>query len=153
MALLIGFGHVSGVQPSVGFGNRFRLILLSIGLRDVFSAHQDFALLINANFHAREDFADGAFCGVERMIQTDERSGFGHAVSLNYGVAEAVPEGFHLFRQSGTAGDESPKFPTETRMDSPESPPAPEEVFFFGAGKVFVELLEPAIAFQLALDF
>src|ERR1700731_3591439 len=90
---------------------------------------------------------------MERMIQTDERSGFRHAISLNRRISETVPEGFHVLRQRGSSGDEGPELPAKTRADAPETPPAPKKVFFLCAGEIFVELPSQTVAFHFVLDF
>ena len=152
-ALRVGFAHVSGAKPSIGFHDGLRLIVLTVRGGDIFAAHQDFAVLVHTNFHAGENFADGAFRGTERMIEADERSGLGHAVTLNHGISQAVPECFHLFGEGGASGNERPEFPAQKRMDFAESPPAREEMLILGAREIFVEVPGAVVAFHLAQDF
>ena len=69
-------------------------------------------------------FADGAVADVEGMVEGDERGGLGHAVALDQGEAEAVPEGFELGGQRGSAGDDGPELPAQRAVYAAEAPPA-----------------------------
>ena len=62
------------------------------------AADEDLAVVAEADFAAGEGFADGAAADVEGMVEGDEGGGLGHAVALDEGEAEAVPEGFELGR-------------------------------------------------------
>ena len=110
-------------------------------------------MLIDSNLHTGEHLANRALCGPERMVQTDERGGFCHAVTLNHGVPQAVPEFFRPFGQRRASGNESPEFPTQQRMDAPESPPAQKKVSLLGACDIFAKSFRPAIALELAQNF
>src|SRR5713226_3205432 len=86
------------------------------------------------------------------MIQTDERSGLRHSVSLNHGESQPIPEGFGLLRERGSARDERPEFPAETRVDPAESPPPAKKVLPVRQGEILAKLLSISVAFLLALD-
>src|SRR5690242_4680201 len=62
------------------------------------------------------------------MRQTRERRGLGHAVTLNYRVAEVAPESLGFAFQSRTACDEGPEAPAKLAMNLPERPPVSKEV-------------------------
>jgi len=79
---------------------------------DDLSADQDFAVVGDADLAAREGFADGAGLDVKGVIERDQRAGFGHAVALDEGEAEAVIEGFKVGGEGGAAGDDGPEPPT-----------------------------------------
>src|SRR6202022_1906859 len=120
---------------------------------NVFTTDQNLAPLVDANFPARENFANRALGGMEGMIQADQRSGFRHAVSLDRGISETRPECFNLFRQRGPSGDEGPELPAEARTDVPETPPAPKKVLFLCTSEIFVELPRQAVTVHFFLDF
>src|ERR1700731_4721101 len=58
------------------------------------------------------------------MVEGDEGGGLGHAVALDEGEPDAVPEGFELGGQGGAAGDDGPELPTQGAMHLTEAPPA-----------------------------
>src|SRR5580704_3233221 len=114
VASLVLLRDISRSEPSVGFGYRQYLPILPVSGRDVFSTHEDFAIFIYAHFHPRKHLADGTLGGTEGMIQADERRGFRHAVSLDYGVAQPVPKRLGLLGKCGATRDEGPEFPAES---------------------------------------
>ena len=58
------------------------------------------------------------------MIHADERGGFGEAVALHGGVAEASPEFFGGSGERGASGNYGPEFPAEAAVNCAEAPPA-----------------------------
>ena len=117
-------------QPS-SVSTGFSCFALPIAGRDVGAAHQNLAVLVELDFAALEHFADGALAGAKRMVQRDERSGFGETVALDHDEAQAPPEFFGLGIERRAARDEGPELPAELIMNLPESPPALHEVLVF----------------------
>src|SRR5208337_400919 len=89
---------------------------------------------------------------MEWMIQTDQRSGFRHSISLDYGVSQSIPEGFSLLRQGGAPRDESPELPAEPRMNSAKAPPAAKEVLPVCQREILAKSLQLSITFLLAFN-
>src|SRR5450631_1771174 len=87
------------------------------------------------------------------MVEANQRSGFGHAISLKHGIAEAIPERLEVIRQGCAARNDRPEFPAKAAMDSPEAPPTPKEVSVFGSLEIMLKLIHLAIAFFVAQNF
>ena len=86
----LGLGQIAGGEPLV-----FALPQLAArpgGAGDHGAAHQHFAVRADLHFTPGERLADRALRHFERMIERDERGGFGHAVALHDDEAERVPE-------------------------------------------------------------
>ena len=97
---------------------------VQVALGDHGAAHEHFAVGAELHFAAGERLADGAAGHVERMIERDERGGFGHAVALHEHEAERVPE---LLERPGSAPPpeiERPELEAELAMHAAEAPPA-----------------------------
>ena len=90
----VSFGEVAGGEP-LAFAGLHAAALPGGGGEHV-AADEDLAVVADADFAAGEGFADGALADVEGVVEGDERGGFGHAVALDEGEAEAVPEGFEV---------------------------------------------------------
>ena len=127
------------MQPAI-FVGRLESPTLPITCGDVFSPHENFAVVGQLEFAARKNLAHRTFRRTERMIQADERRGFGHSVSLNDGVAHSLEETFRVIRKRRATGEESPEFPAKTAMDAPKHPRAPKEFSSVGS---FEPALEP----------
>ena len=69
------------------------------------------------------------------MIHADERSGFGEAIALNRGVAEAVPELFRCGRKRGATRNDRPEFPAEPAANRSKAPPALQKMFGFARAR------------------
>src|SRR5271170_6332607 len=87
------------------------------------------------------------------MIQGDERGRFGHPITLNHRIAEAMPKRFDRLGQGGASRNEGPEFPSEQVMDASKTPPASQKMLPFSGRKVFSEPLGPAMRLQPALYF
>ena len=79
---------------------------------------------------------------LEWIVDADQRSRFGEAVSLDDGEAEASPEFFAFAVEGGAAGDEGPEFPSELAVNAAEDPPAAQEVFALSGGECLLETLD-----------
>ena len=120
------------VLGSVRRGRRWRatrlrgvaLAALPGGGGDHVAADEDLAGVAEADLAAGEGFADGAFADAEGVVEGDERGGFGHAVALDEGEAELIPEALQLVWQGGSAGDDGPELQSEELMNLAEAPPA-----------------------------
>src|SRR5216683_3225410 len=86
------------------------------------------------------------------MIEADERSGFGHAIALHYGKAQAFEEKFGVASEGCASGNESPEAKTKQAMDAAEAPGAAEERPRFGGGVIFVEPFAPAARIDFPFD-
>ena len=86
------------------------------------------------------------------MIHADERGGFGEAIALHGGVAEASPEFFGGSGERGASGNYGPEFPAEAAMNGAEAPPAAEEMFAFGRFEIALKFFEVAAGREIALD-
>ena len=76
--------------------NREFLAALPISRGDIFSAHQNFAILIQFHFAALEHFSDRARPDAKRVIHADQRSCLRQSVALNRGESDAAPELLHV---------------------------------------------------------
>src|SRR5215470_9561223 len=123
----VHFPQVAGIQPAL-FAGRLKGASFPVACRDVFSADKNFAVPGYLEFAAGEDFAHRTFRRTKRMIQADERSSFRHAVALNYGVSHAFEETLRIIRKRRAPGNESPKLPAQSVMDSAKHPGATEEL-------------------------
>ena len=85
------------------------------------AADEDLAFVGEADLAAGEGFADGAAADAEGVVEGDEGGGLGHAVALDEGEAEAVPEGLELRGEGGSAGDDGPELPAESAVDAAEA--------------------------------
>src|ERR1019366_2569212 len=90
------------------------------------------------------------------MVQADQRSCFGQAVTLDHGVSQAMPEFFGLAIEGGATADHGPEFPSELATQIAESPPAPQKVLALGCfvarGKTLADASVLKIAFDLLLQ-
>ena len=86
------------------------------------------------------------------MIQTNQRSSFCHSISLNHGESQSIPESLHLLRECGSARNEGPEFPAETRMDPAEPPPAAKKVLAVCRREIPPKLIYFPIAFHITFD-
>src|SRR4029077_16980460 len=120
--------------------------------RDSSTAHQDFAVFREFDFASVQHFADGTLSQAEGVIDADERRGFGQAVALNHGVAQAVPEFLGRAVEGCAAGDESPEFPAKLAPDAAKGPPAAQEVLAFGCAECGLKLLETVVPGKITLD-
>ncbi len=144
IAFGIELADIAGAKPAFFVQHRLELFCLPIAGSNVGAAHQDFAVLIELDFAAFQHFADRTLAGAKRMVQRNERSGFGEAVALNHDEAKPPPEFFGLGIKRRAAGDEGPELPAELVMDSAESPPALHKVLVFRGCEL---PLEPVTAF------
>ena len=96
--------------------------------RDVLAAHEDLAVGGDLHLDAGDRLADRSLLGAERMIQGDDRRGFGQAVALNDGEPELAPERLELAVERRRADDERPELPAEQPVHAAVAPPAHEEV-------------------------
>src|SRR6266481_3290476 len=137
----VEFTEVSGAEPAVIFARGLlRCTFFPVGTGNVFAADQDFAVLGEFEFAAGKNFSNRAFRCAERMVEADQRRGFGHSVALNDGVTHALEEILGVIRKRRTAGDERPEFPAEAAMNAAKHPGTPEE---FPALRAFERALEP----------
>src|SRR5579862_4596754 len=141
VTILILFCKVTGAEPPIRFGKRLGLAALPVGSGYALTSYENFSAVVNSNFHARKYFADRSPRRMEGVIQTDERSGFRHAISLDHRVSKAIPECLRLFRQSCPAADESPELPAEARVHAAETPPAPQKVLSLGESEALRKLV------------
>ena len=74
------------------------------------------------------------------MVEAYEGGGFGHAVALHHGVAQAFEEVFGAGGQRGATADEGPKLPAEFFVNCAEEPGAAQEFFVRGSGEEFREI-------------
>ena len=146
IAIGIKFADVAGAIPSVFAGDGMQIASVPVAGGDSASAHQDFSVWSQFDFASSEDFSNRSFAQPKRVVHAYERRGFGEAVALNGGVAEASPEFFGVAVEGGAAGDEGPEFPSELTMDAAEDPPAVQEVFAFGGAKLLPELFATALS-------
>ena len=134
----VEFADIAGVQP--GFvGGGLHCAGLPVARGDIFAADENFAVFGELEFAAGQDFADGALRRAKRMIEADQRSGFGHAVALDDGVADALEEFFRGGGERGAAGDEGPEFPAEAAVNAAEEPGAAEEFPTVGGSERTIE--------------
>src|SRR5207245_10401409 len=89
-----------------------------------FAADQNLAVRRDHHVLAFDHFAERSPPRIEGMIHGHDRAGFSQAVALDYQETEAGPEVFQVGINSGTAGDERPKFPAQAGVDTAVAPPA-----------------------------
>ena len=83
--------HITGGKPAVLCCSRLP-VFLPISRRNVLPAHQNLSVLGQFHFLTTQYFADGAAPLLERVVNADERRRLGHAVALNHGESEPLPE-------------------------------------------------------------
>src|SRR6185295_15956454 len=98
--------------------------LTVIARRDVFAAHEDLAIVGDVDLDAADRRAHRPLAGLERMVERDDRRGFGEAVALDHDKPEAAPELFHVWRQRRGTNHERPEFEPEGRVDPAIPPPS-----------------------------
>src|SRR5690242_3096819 len=79
----------------------------------VFTANENFPIFSDLHFHSCDWFADRSLAGMERMVERDDRRGFGQSVTLNHQKSELAEERFQFRGQRRRAHNEAPKFPSE----------------------------------------
>src|SRR6266571_4934 len=115
---------ISGSGIRLGFGIwDLGFGIFEVAARHVFAAHENFAVVCNAHFDACDRRADRSLARLERVIERDDRRGFGEAVALNNGEADAPPELFEVRRQRRRTDDKGPELQAECRVDAPVPPP------------------------------
>src|SRR5689334_21746820 len=124
LALLVACCKVAGAEPAFIRRTCLRPSFTPFCLGDRFAADEDFAVVRHADFTAGKRLADAAACGVERMVQCDQRGGFRHAVALDEREAEPRPELLQIGRERGASAHERPELPPEEAMLPAEVPPA-----------------------------
>ena len=92
--------------------------------RHVLAPHQDLAVVGDADLDAGDRGPNRSLARLERMIQRDDRRGFGEAVSLDHRETHAPPELFELGRQRRRADDERPELQTKRPVHAAVAPPA-----------------------------
>src|SRR6266850_7754103 len=128
VAGVVEFTKIPGVEPAVTFvGGLPGRTFFPVGSGNVFAADQDFAVLVKFEFAAGKNFSNRAFRCAERMVEADQRRGFGHSVALNDGITHAFEKIFGVIRKRRAAGDERPEFPAEAAVDAAKHPATPEE--------------------------
>ena len=140
------------MKPAVRVEDRRYAGILPVAGRDIFAAHQNFSRFRELYFEARQCFPDGTFAELEGVIHADERGGFGEAVALHGGVAEASPEFLGGSGERGASGNYGPEFPAEAAVNGAEAPPAAEEMFAFGRFEIALKFFESAAGREIALD-
>src|SRR5882724_1415612 len=76
----IAGGKVAGMQPALLGGACLGLSGTPFSVGDGLATYQDLAIVGDANLAPGKRLADAAACGVEGMIERDERGGLGHPV-------------------------------------------------------------------------
>src|ERR1700758_5178926 len=89
---------------------------------------------------------------MEGVVHADQGRGFGQAVTLDHGIAEPFPELLGRLVQCGASGDEGPEFPSELAVDTPEDPPAGEEVLAFRRPEATLKVGGVASALEITHD-
>ncbi len=117
------FADVTRVEPAVLEGPRGFLGGMKVAGRDVLAAHQDFAVRRDLHIDAGDHFPHRPFLSAERMIQGDDRRGFGQAVPLHDHEPQLGPEGFKGAVERRGADDKRPEFQAEQPMNRAEMPP------------------------------
>ena len=97
---------------------------LEVAARDVLAAHEDLAVVGDADLDAGDRRADRSLARLERVVQRDDRRGFGEAVALDDGEPHAPPELLEVGRQRRGADDERPELQAERRVHAAVAPPA-----------------------------
>ena len=128
------------------------LAVLPISRRDILSAHEDFAVLIQFHFAALEHFPNRASPDTKRVIHADERSRFRQPVALNCRESGAAPESLRFQVQRRAAGNDGPEFPAKPPVNFPESPHAAENLFILAGGKILAERFKRPFRLEIALD-
>src|SRR5258708_40094898 len=91
-------------------------IVIPVARRDVSSAHQNLAVLIQFHMLTGQNSADGAARSLKRVVDADKRRSLGHPIALNHRESEALPELFRIGIECCPARDECPEFPAEHLM-------------------------------------
>ena len=152
IALLVERAQVAGAIPAFFRSDGLQFVAVPIAAGNAAAPNENFAIFGQLDFASRQNLADGAAAGVERMVQTDQRSGFGQAVALDHGVSQAMPEFLGLSIEGGAAADDGPELPSEPAAQGAESPPAAQKVLAFGSGIARGKALTGAGIFQIAFD-
>src|SRR5208282_1066414 len=161
ITLLIERAQVAGAIPAISACDRLQFASVPVAAGDAAAAHENFAVVRQLDFAPGQDLADGTAAGVERMVQADQRRGFGQSVSLDDGVSQAMPEFFGRAVEGGAAADHGPKLPSEAAAQVAEGPPAPQKVLAPGGGVAGGKILATAAAIgtviatdiEIAFDF
>src|SRR5437773_4518321 len=95
VGLLVHLTNVSGAKPAFVCGCCLHIIA-PVSRRNIFAAHEDFAVFGQLHLLPAHDPANRAAPQLEWMIDADEPGGFGHAVALNQRKAEPPPKLFGL---------------------------------------------------------
>src|SRR4030095_9315640 len=112
--LRVALSDVPGVKPPFGVEDDVRLGfgiwdlgfgIFVIAAGDVFSAHENLAVVSDTDFNAFDWGADRSFARSEGMVQRDDGSGFRQSVALDYREPHSSPELFELRRQRRSADD------------------------------------------------
>ena len=120
--------------------------------RDTAAANQNFAILGQLDFAARQNFPDRAFAQAKGMIDADERSRFSQPVALDHCITHASPESFRLAVERSATADERPELPTKLAVNPAQGPPAAQEMFARSSTKSLAEFLEFAFEFEVAFN-
>src|SRR5262249_20221509 len=135
LTVLPDLADVSRVKPPVLERTRRFHGIVEISARDVFAAHENFAVGRDLHVDAGHGLADGTLLGAERMVEADDRRGLGEPVPLNHRKAQFAPERFQFGIEWSRADDERPELQSEQAMDAAIAPPTLDEVLA-GTGHV-----------------
>ncbi len=122
-ALVVALADVAGVEPAVGVEDRGGIFV--VAARDVLAANQNLAIVGDADLDALDGRTDRALARLERVIERDDRCGFGQAVPLDDREPHAPPEFLEVGRQRRGADDKRPELEAERGVHAPVAPPAP----------------------------
>src|SRR5262249_28729618 len=142
-ALRITLADVTGVEPTVGVEDSVQALgvgLLALAVehrtlgsghrslvvptRHVLSAHEDLAIVGDADLDALDRRTDRSLARLEWMVQRDDRRGFGEAVTLHDHEAKASPEFFDIRRERRSADHERPELQAERAVHATVLPPS-----------------------------
>src|SRR5262249_4237911 len=117
----VHLSQVACAQPAV-FVSWPIFARLPITCGDVLAAYQNFAVVRQPEFTPGQNLADGALRRAKRMIEADERSRFGHTVTLHHGIADSLKKILGVRCKRGTAANESPKLPPQAPVNAAKAP-------------------------------
>src|SRR5262245_2729565 len=125
----VALADVAGMQPSFGvdwrIGSDHCGVRSVVTARDVFPTNEDLAVFRNPYFDAGDWLSDGTLLPFpERMVECDDRCGFGQAVALKHHKTHPAPEFFEFRREWRGTYNEGPELEAERRVHSPVSPPS-----------------------------
>src|SRR6266704_2395380 len=151
VAFLVDLANVAAAKPTVFCCSRLPVVF-PVSRRNVLAAHQIFAILGQFHFLPRQYLADRAAALLERVVDADERRSLGHAIALNHGESEPLPEPLGVRIERCATRNKGPELPTEHVMNRAKRPPAAEKISAGRRGNRFLKSIQFSSRLEVALD-